>query len=129
AGSWGSKAFARGAAELHRLLLTRVNDEALPLEERVAAARGLVEQQPGDAANVALVLKLISPRTPPELAAGLLRAVEQSDAPDAGRLVLERLPELTLAARAAGLGVLLTRPEWTRALLAQADAGKVLLTE
>ena len=44
-------------------------------------------------------------------------------------LILERLPGLTPAARAAGIGVLLGRPEWTRALLAAIDAGKLQLAD
>src|SRR5262249_54087218 len=82
-----------------------------------------------DKETVQTLLDLITPRTPPELAAGLLGAVQGSTAPGAGRLILERLPGLTPSARAVGLGVLLSRPEWTRALLDGVGQGKVRLAE
>jgi hypothetical protein len=46
-----------------------------------------------------------------------------------GELIVERLPGLTPSARAAGLGVLLSRPEWTRALLDSAGKGQVHLAD
>jgi putative heme-binding domain-containing protein len=58
-----------------------------------------------------------------------LRALQLSEAPEAGGLILERLPGLTPSARAAGLGVLLSRPEWTRAFLDGIDKGKAHLAD
>lgn len=129
AGSWGSRAFAKEAAELPRILLARVRDGAVKAEERVAAARALVEHEPKDGKVVAALLGEITPRTAPDLAAGLLRALQGSEASDVGQLLVTRLPTLTPAARAAGVSVLLSRPEWTRALLDRVDQGKVLLSE
>jgi putative heme-binding domain-containing protein len=127
--AWGSKKFEKYAAEVSSSLLARVRDEALPAEERTAAARELVGYRAADKETVQTLLDLITPRTRPEFAAGLLGALQGSTAPGAGRLILERLPGLTPSTRAASLGVLLSRPEWTRALLDSADQGKVRLTE
>src|SRR5262249_25293574 len=44
-------------------------------------------------------------------------------------LILGNLPSLTPAARSAGIGVLLARPEWTRKLIAAMDAGKLQVTD
>src|SRR5262249_10900664 len=96
---------------------------------RVAAARELASHKASDKETVQTLLDLITPRTPPELAAGFLQALQASEAPDAGRLILERLPGLTPATRSAGLGVLLSRPDWTRALLDSADQGKLQLAD
>src|SRR5207244_689950 len=60
---------------------------------------------------------------------GVLGALQLSEAPDAGKLILERLPGFAPSARAAGLRVLLSRPEWTRALLTAAREGQVHLAE
>ena len=49
-------------------------------------------QRAGDNEIAKTLLDLITPRTPPELAVGLLRAVQTSEAPATGSLVLERLP-------------------------------------
>src|SRR5439155_26983520 len=49
--------------------------------------------------------------------------------PATGALILERLPGLTPSARKSGIAALLTRPDWTRALLDEVDKGTVQLAE
>ncbi|HEY1376997.1 MAG TPA: c-type cytochrome, partial [Gemmataceae bacterium] len=88
-----------------------------------------VGHRPADEATARTLLDLVTPRTPPDLAAGLLRSLQTSEAPGLAALVLDRLPELTPAARSAGLAVLLTRPEWTRAFLDRVDAGTAHLAD
>src|SRR5205823_8711535 len=107
----------------------QVKNEALSSEERINAARELVGQRPADKETVQTLLDLITPRTPSDVAAGFLQALQATDAKDAGPMILERLPSLTPAARAAGLGVVLSRPAWTKDLLAGADKGKLQLAE
>jgi putative heme-binding domain-containing protein len=126
---WGSKKFESYAAEAVKVLREQVKNEKLSAAERVAAARELVGHRGSDKETVESLLGLIAPDTPAELAVGLLEAVRGSEVPEAGRLILERLGGLTPSLRAAGLSVLLSRPEWTRALLESADKGKVRLTE
>jgi putative heme-binding domain-containing protein len=89
----------------------------------------LIGYRVGDTATVETVLDQISVSTPPDLAAGLLDALRTSEATDAGKLILEKLSGLTPATRAAGLSVVLTRPEWIRAFLDSADKGKLQITE
>jgi putative membrane-bound dehydrogenase-like protein len=127
--TWGSKRFEKYAAEVSRALVARVKDEALRVEDRTAAARELVGNRATDQETVQTLLDLITPAAPPDLVTGLLQAVQLSEAADAGRLILERLPALTPSARAVGLGVLLSRTEWTRALLEGADKGTVQLAD
>jgi putative membrane-bound dehydrogenase-like protein len=127
--TWGSKKLERYAAEVSRALLARVKDESLGTEERVAAARELAGYRNTDVATVEALLEQVTPRTAPEAAIGFLRALQASEAPEAGRLILERLPLLTPATRSACFAVLLSRPEWTRALLDGADKGKVTLAD
>jgi putative heme-binding domain-containing protein len=80
-------------------------------------------------ATVEALLEQITPRTPPEVALGFLQALQGSDAAETGKLILERLPALTPATRTAGLGILLTRPEWTRDLLASVEKNQVRLMD
>ncbi len=127
--AWGSKKFEQRAAEVSRALLAKVKDESLPAAGRIAAARELAGYRSTDVATVEAVLEQITPRTPPEVAVGFLQALEGSEAADAGKLILDRLPALTPATRAAGLALLLTRPEWTRALLASAEKNEVRLVD
>jgi putative membrane-bound dehydrogenase-like protein len=127
--AWGSKKFETYAAETARSLLTRVKNEKLGMDDRLAAARELVGYRGTDRDTLAAVLDQVTPATPPELAAGLLESLRGSESPQAGLLILERLPGLTPSARRAGLSVVLGRPDWTRALLDSADKGKVELAE
>ena len=127
--AWGSKKFEKYAAGVAASLLAQLKNESLQVEERVAAARELVAHRANNKETVQTLLDLVSPRSPPELAAGLLRALQASEAAETGRLILERLSGLTPSTRSVGLGVLLSRPEWTRVLLDSADQGKVQLTD
>lgn len=127
--AWGSKKFEKLAAEVSRSLLAKVKDESLSAPDRIAAARELAGYGSADKANVETLLEQITPRTSPEVALGFLQALQASEAAETGKLILERLPALTPATRAAGLALLLTRPEWTRDLLASAEQNKVRLVD
>jgi putative heme-binding domain-containing protein len=129
ANSWGSKQFARAGAEVVKALLARVGDAKISADDRAAAAAELIGYQAADKAAVAVILDQITPQTPPELAAGLLRAIKASESPDAATLILERLPGLTPAARSAGITVLLARADWAGKLIAAIDAGKLSLSD
>jgi putative membrane-bound dehydrogenase-like protein len=127
--AWGSKKFETQAAETIKTLTAQVKDESLSAETRIGAARELVGQRPTDKETVQTILDLITPRTPSDVAAGFLQALQASDAAEAGTMILERLSSLTPAARAAGLSVVLSRPAWTKELLALIDKNKIRLTD
>ena len=71
---WGSKKFETYAAEIVRSLSDRMHDVSLSIPERIDAARELVVYRPVDTQVIQSVLALVVPRTPPELAIGLIRA-------------------------------------------------------
>src|SRR5262249_32676193 len=129
ASAWGSSKLKAHAAEAARSLLTQVTNEALKADQRLAAARELIGYRSTDKQAAQTLLDLVTPATPPELAVGLLEALGASEAPETGRLILERLPVLTPSMRATGLGVVLSRPEWTKAFLDRAARGEVQLAE
>src|SRR5207248_3060728 len=80
----------------------RAKDESLSGEQRAAAARELIGYR-ADKETVQTLLDLITPRTPPEMAAGILRAAQDAEVTATGALILERLPGLTPSARKAGV--------------------------
>src|SRR5262249_7084701 len=92
---WGSKKFEENPAEASRALLAQVTNESLKPEERLAAARELIGHKATDKETVQTILELITPGTPPEVSAGFLEALRGSEAPEAGRLILQHLPGLT----------------------------------
>ena len=100
--SWGSKGFEKIAAEIPRLLLAKIADDKLAADgtdrRRPRTARVPAGRQETRARSL---LELITPRSPPELAAGLLRALQLSEVPQTGQLIVDKLPGLTPAARSA----------------------------
>ncbi|HEY7429020.1 MAG TPA: PVC-type heme-binding CxxCH protein [Gemmataceae bacterium] len=126
---WHSPVLEQQAAELARTLLARLRDEKATDDDRAAAAAQLVDLRRTDPAVVEQVLELLTPRTSPKLARDWLAAVGRNETRQAGGALIRLLPSLTPRVRPAGLGVLLSRAEWTRALLDAAAEGKVQLTD
>jgi len=126
---WGSVAFDRFNAEWTASLLASVRNSATSDQARTDAAIQLIDLSRRDSKTVKAVLDIISPRTPPELASGLMGAIRRSEAPDAGTLLVNALSALTPKARKEALGALLVRTDWVRALLAGLAEGKIELSE
>jgi hypothetical protein len=127
--TWGSKSFAKYAAEAAKSLLATVRNGKLRIADRVTAARELVEFRRGDGEVIKSLLKEISPQSPPRLSAGILQAIQRSDAKDGGALILARFSGLTPSARTAAATVLLSRSDWTATLLDALQKGTVQLGE
>ncbi|HYV39015.1 MAG TPA: glycosyl hydrolase, partial [Gemmataceae bacterium] len=125
----GSTKFGKAVAEAAAALLAKVKNESAPSAERVDAARELMAQKAKDKATVKELLDLLTPRTPTEVATGILGALKQSELPETGQMILDQMPTLTPAVRTAGIGVLLTRAEWTKLYLAGVQGGKLQLGE
>jgi putative heme-binding domain-containing protein len=127
--TWGSKAFEKQAAEIGKTLLANITDDKKPDLERVAAARQLVEFRANDADTVTSLLELLTPRTAPQLATGLLDALRASQSPNLGPAIVEKMEGWSPTTRTAALSLLLSRPESTRALLDGLEKGQVQLGE
>jgi putative membrane-bound dehydrogenase-like protein len=126
---WGSRGFEKYAAEIADTLLATARDEAKRDAERIAAARQLVALKADDPSLVGELLQLITPRSAPELSAGLIDAAGKSESHEAGATLIEGLPPLTPAARAQAIRALLSRADWTPALMDAIDAGQIRLAE
>jgi putative membrane-bound dehydrogenase-like protein len=126
---WGSKAMETYAAEVAGQLLAQLRNDKEPVADRVAAANQLIDFRRTDADAARQLLELVTPRTPPELAAGLLEAVGHSEARQAPAAVVELLPALTPAVRPVAIRVLLGRADGARALLDALGRGTVRLTD
>ncbi len=122
---WGSTRFEKIATELAKLLMARVDDETLDPAARLDAARELVMLRAEDPAAAPLLLERITPRMAPEFAGGLLRALADNQLDATGELIAKQLARLTPAARTAGIGVLLSRPAWTAALVDALETGQL----
>ena len=125
----GTKALDGRLAEITRTLIGRASDESADAPARISAARALVSLKPDDLAIGETLLDQIRPRTPPDVAEGLLESLRASEASGLGASILDRLRGFTPSARSKALGVLLVRPPWTATLLDRIDQGGVLLTD
>jgi putative membrane-bound dehydrogenase-like protein len=129
AGRWGTQGLSKYAAEIASGFLATTKDEAKSERERIAAARQLIELRNADPEAPRELLELISPRTSPNLATGFVEAIGSSEAAGTGQTLTSRLDGLTPAVRPAALRVLLSRADWTTALMDGIDQGKIQLAE
>jgi hypothetical protein len=129
AGRWQSKVLEKFAAEISASFLATARDDKASDRDRISAASQLIDLRRGDVDAVRRIVELISPRTPPELAEGFVDAVAHSEAKSTATVLIDLLPTLTPSVRAAGLRVLLSRADWTEALLAAAADKKLALAD
>ncbi len=108
-------------------LLKEAGDASRDEKARLAAIAGVLALDPA-AKNADQIVELISPRTSPELAAGILDALGQTTASDVGGAIVRGWEQYTPATQAKAAAVLLRRPEWTRAVLNALEDGSVPLT-
>jgi putative membrane-bound dehydrogenase-like protein len=126
---WGSKRFDAHATEIAATLLATAQDETNPDSARIDAARQLIEFRKDDAAPPRTLLGLITPRTTPALATGLIQAIGRSESPDVGDDLVAGLSMMTPAVRPGALRVLLGRGDWTESLLDGVEQGAVRLSQ
>ena len=127
ANRWGAGDSLRGIAqEMQASLLEEAADVARDEKARLAAIAGVLALDP-TVKNADQIVTLISPRTSPELAAGVLDALGQTTAADVGGAIVRGWEQYTPATQNKAATVLLRRPEWTRAILKALEDGSVPL--
>ena len=125
---WGSQQLAKQIDALAAGMLADAEKAEFSDDARLAAANQYVALMKSSPA-AAKLLDLITPRTSPELARGLIDSLAKSESGDVGRALIDRLGSFTPAVRPAALQVILSRSDWTAALIAAAQRGSVQLAE
>jgi putative heme-binding domain-containing protein len=125
----GSKTGAQYAEQIAVTLIAKAKDAKLDDSARIAAARKAVAFRKTDSSLPGQLLALVTARSSPEFAQGMLAAVGQSEVPAVGKQLLDRLDSLTPAARPAAISMLLARSEWTAALVDALAARRVPIGE
>jgi putative membrane-bound dehydrogenase-like protein len=125
----GTDALESYAEEMVEGLIERLADEDAKAEERIAAARDLVGFRPNDEDVAFEIIDQIRPQTSPALAKQLLAAIGESEAEGTGDVILETLPMMTPSIKSDAVSVLLSKPAWTRTLLAAVEAREFDLNE
>src|SRR5439155_23251037 len=81
---WGARGFEKYTAEISEAFLKTVRDESNPDRPRIDAARQLVEFRRSEEEPARALLVLITPRTNPALATGLIEAIGRTEATGVG---------------------------------------------
>ncbi|WP_397570808.1 PVC-type heme-binding CxxCH protein [Schlesneria sp. T3-172] len=125
----GSKKLETYSAEIAASFLTIAKDEKQPDDVRRDAAVQLLSFRRLDGEAAKEVIALVTPRTPPELAQAFIEAVNASEAPEAGGLLIESQATLTPSVRPTVIRLLLGRVDWTDALLDALEQGKISMSD
>lgn len=129
ASAWGSTKLAKYSDEIVSDLLVKVDDETLSIQQRVGAARELVQFQSGSDSVVRAILDRITAQTEPEIATGLIESLSGSTAPKLAEQLLAHSGSATPNVRSQSIQLLLGRAEAIPLLLDAIDAGDLQLAE
>lgn len=125
----GSKALDKFTGEIAESYLVEVRDTKLESPKRIDAAKQLVSFRKSDAGVVDKLLGELGAKTPPELAAGIIEAIGQSEAETAGAAMVKSIGAFTPATRTSAIRLLISREAWTPALLTALDDGTLQLVD
>lgn len=117
------------ASEIVRSLATVLADGEAEMAVRANAALELVTFQSGNAEVFSMMVRQINPQTPPMLAYELLSSIKLSTASEGGGILIRALSEMTPQVKAKAIDVLLSRPQWTAALLTAVEGQTFDLNE
>ncbi len=110
-------------------LRTQVVNASVDDSARVEAARQLMELTGGAGDVVTFLATLITPKTNPVLASGVLNSIGGSQSPEAGQALIKLLPTLTPSLRQDALVMLLRRREWVPMTFDAIDAKQLSSTD
>jgi putative heme-binding domain-containing protein len=114
---WGQpEIFGANFVAIIDALKKQVTDAGLGEDQRGAAAKRLIALD-AKIDNARLVIEQISLLSTPSLGAALLNALTDSRDRDTGKAVVAGWEHYTPGIRKTAVGVLMRRPDWTRALL------------
>ena len=125
----GSKKLEQYGAEIAASFLLIAKDDKQSDAARREAASQLITFRRLDPAAAKDLLTIITPRTPPELGKGLIESIGTSESPEVGTTLVESLGSLTPSVRPTALRVLLSRADWSEALLDGLDKGVIQFGE
>ncbi|HSU68935.1 MAG TPA: PVC-type heme-binding CxxCH protein [Tepidisphaeraceae bacterium] len=125
AGRWGrADLFGNASAGVVENLRKTVIDSKLEGIQRVDAGRRLVMIADSPATED-LVLSQITPTQPPQVQTGLIKALSQSRSAELGKVLVDHYGQFTPAAQKETLALLIEKTNWSGALLAGIDSGKI----
>ncbi|MFO1062576.1 MAG: PVC-type heme-binding CxxCH protein [Pirellulales bacterium] len=129
AGNWGSEKLKKYAAEIIADLTGQIESNDASIEKRLNAVKQLIQISAGSDEAVEKLASLLTPQAPPELSAGIIRALGGSRSTKVSTVLFERWAELTPSLRNDAVAVLLLRPDLTRELVDKLSSGPVSVAD
>lgn len=129
AGRWESEKLAKFAKEIVSELVAQLDKRDASEESRIQAASRLIEFQSTSESAIETILERITPQTVSTLASPLVEALQSSESPELGNILVNHLTSFTPAVRRTAFVVMLTRGDTTQSLLGALDSGEVQLAE
>jgi uncharacterized protein len=129
AGQSQTTALDKYAAEIVDALLQVVTDSSAAAGARAEAARDLIGFRPNDSAAAEEIISQVNAQISPALASQFYEAVRQSSSEEVGGLILDSIQSLTPQIKNAALAALLSKPEWTKVMLANVEGNNFDLNE
>ncbi|MEZ6140874.1 MAG: ThuA domain-containing protein [Zavarzinella sp.] len=125
----GSTEFEKFTMEIAKELFAVVNNVEADEQATENAATQLVQMRSKDPQVVTAVLKRITFRSSPDMVSGLVRVLQQSQAPNLAGELLKNLPQWSPNSKTVGITMILTRPDLTTALLDELQAGNITMID
>jgi uncharacterized protein len=128
--AWGTEKFQKYADDIVQSLAAAAADDKKADDERISASRQLIEFRSGDSDVIQSLMDIVvSPRTSPDVSAGVIDALAASESSEVGAVLISKFAALTPTAKKAAVRILLGRPALTRAFLDGLADGKLQLAD
>ncbi|HEY2882997.1 MAG TPA: c-type cytochrome, partial [Pirellulales bacterium] len=125
----GTDSLDASSAELAKSLLVQIQDAKADEAKRLELAKELIDLRPADTEVAVQLLDLVGPRSSPEFAAGMLEKIGHSESKELGASLASRVGSMTPQLRAGAIHQLVSRSDWTGALLDALQDGKISLAD
>ncbi|XZE53657.1 PVC-type heme-binding CxxCH protein [Planctomycetaceae bacterium SH139] len=125
----GSNVLANYAERVAEEIMTVLDDSEATDPRRIAAAQQLLGLLPESPQVVESILQTIDLQMAPRTAAAMIQSLSASRSEKMAEYVVDSLADWTPAVRETAIRLLLSRPEWTSALIAGLQANQLAMSD
>ena len=126
--AFGSQELEKHAGKIVDSLLKLIADQKIEQQDRINAAKQLVEFRDSDEDVVSQLVEMVGAQSTPEFSNGIMEALLASRAKNLAEALIDRSRSMTPSARQSAMDVMLARPETTAAFLDSVDEGAIQLS-
>ena len=127
--AWKVNSLAAQAREISEVFLKQASDTKAADADRLQAASQWVLLRGDDPAAVQQLVDLVTPQMDSALATGFVVTLADATAPEAGAVVVDKIPGWTPVVKQAAIGQLLAKTAWAKILIDAVKANTIPLTE